>query len=97
MGSCWDARGCGICQTCGKVGPGHEVRRLGIEFLRVLGWHYGNGETIGGDQYEVLLCAACAKDEHRRVIKKPSIDQDALPIDWEQFKVQGKSSGGHSL
>lgn len=79
---CWDERGNGICQTCRKVGPGHEVRRLGIEFLRVLRWHYGSGETIGGRPYEVLLCPACAKDEHRRMVVKPSIEQDELPLEW---------------
>jgi len=94
--TCWDARGNGICQTCRKVGPGHEVRRLGIEFLRVLGWRYGSGETIGGQQYEDLLCPSCSKDEHRRVIVKPSIEQDALPIDWEALKPPAKSQGGHT-
>lgn len=93
---CWDARGCGICQTCGKVGPGHEVRRLGIEFLRVLGWHYGAGDTIGGQRYEQLLCPHCAKDTQRRVVAKVSIEQDELPLDWGQCRVQEKTQGGHT-
>lgn len=93
---CFDARGNGICQTCGKAGPGHEVRRLGIDFLRVLGWHYGSGETIGGQQYEVLLCPHCSKDEKRRVVVKSTIEQDELPIDWEALRTVPKSQGGHT-
>lgn len=93
---CFDARGNGICQSCGKTGPGHEVRRLGIEFLRVLGWHYGSGDTIGGQQYEALLCPACSKDEHRRKVTKPTIKQDALPLDWDACKTVPQSQGGYT-
>lgn len=93
---CWDAKGCGVCQTCGKIGPGHARRPENIDFLRVLGWHYGSGETIGGKQYEMLLCPHCSKDEKRRVIVKPSIEQDALPLDWGQCVAPAKSAGGHT-
>jgi hypothetical protein len=91
---CWDKAGNGVCQTCGKLGPGYARRKLAIDFLRVLGWHYGAGETIGGQQYEQLLCPVCSKNEHRRAVTKPSIDQDELPIDWGQ--VQEQSQGGHT-
>jgi hypothetical protein len=67
-----------------------------VEVLRALGWHYGNGVTIGGAPYEVLLCPGCAKDEKRRVVIRPSIEQDALPIEWEQFKAAKKGQGGHT-
>lgn len=93
---CWDTRGNGICQTCGKTEAGHEVRKIAIEFLRVMRWHYGAGETIGGQQYEVLLCPACAKDTHRRVLTKPTIEQDELPIDWGQCEPVHKTQGGHT-
>lgn len=95
--TCWGPGGSGICQSCGKTGPGHEVRRIAVEFLRVCGWHYGNGDTIGGDPYEALLCPQCSKDEKRRVVKKPGIDQDMLPIDWAQCQVTEHSQGGHTI
>ena len=81
--TCWDKRGCGICQSCGTVGPGHEVRRIGIEFLRVLGWRYWCGDTIGGQPYEDLLCPQCCRSEKKRVIVRCTIEQDQLPIEWK--------------
>lgn len=92
---CWDARGNGICQSCGCTGPGHEVRRLGIEFLRVLGWRHGEGVTIGGHQYEDLLCPQCSRNEKKAVRTKVSIEQDAL-FDVELFKEAPKSQGGYT-
>jgi len=59
-------------------------------------WHYGSGETIGGQQYEQLLCPACSKNEYRRVIVKPTIEQDALPFDWEALRPEVKGTGGHT-
>jgi len=94
--TCWDKAGNGVCQTCGTLGPGYARRKLAIDFLRVLGWHYGEGVTIGGQQYEVLLCPDCSKNQKRRVVTKPEIDQDELPIDWEQYRVQPRTQGGHT-
>jgi hypothetical protein len=94
--TCWDARGYGICQTCGTKEYGHQIRELAIVFLRAMRWHYGSGQTIGGQQYEQLLCPACAKNEHRRIVIKPAIEQDALPIDWEALRPAPKSQGGHT-
>lgn len=59
-------------------------------------WHYGSGRTIGGRQYEVLLCPDCSGNAHKRVVSKPSIEQDALPFDWDQFAVAPKTQGGHT-
>ena len=93
---CWSADGNGICQGCGKTEAGHSVRRIAIDFLRVMRWHYGSGQTIGGQQYEVLLCPDCSNDSHKRVVSKPVIDQDVLPFDWGQYVVQPKTQGGHT-
>lgn len=93
---CWTAEGNGICQSCGRTEAGHSVRKIAIEFLRVMRWHYGTGETIGGQQYEVLLCPDCSNDQHRRPRQTVTLEQDALPIDWEQFKVLPKTQGGHT-
>lgn len=93
---CWDAKGNGTCQTCGATETGHPDRNMAIQLLRVMRWHHGVGETIGGQQYEVLLCPACSKDTHRRVIVKSAIEQDALPFDWDQFVVAPKTQGGHT-
>ena len=87
---CWDSKGNGVCATCDRKGPRN------VEVLRALGWHYGNGFTIGGVQYEALLCPACAKDEKRRAVTKPQIEQDALPIDWGQYTAAVKGQGGHT-
>jgi hypothetical protein len=86
---CWDSKGNGVC-SCGREGPSD------VEVLRALGWHYGNGVTISGAQYEALLCPACAKDEKRRVVRKPSIEQDALPLDWGRCAAVVKGQGGHT-
>lgn len=59
-------------------------------------WHHGSGVTIGGQQYEVLLCPDCSNETRRRVVVRPNIKQDALPIDWDQFKLQPKTQGGHT-
>ena len=88
--TCWDSKGNGICGTCARKGPDD------VEVLRALGWYYGAGSTIGGSQYEALLCPACAKDEKRRVVTKVSIEQDALPIDWGRYRAVVKGQGGHT-
>lgn len=90
MKPCWDAKGNGLCQTCGRPGPDS------VETLRVRGWHYGSGVTIGGVPYEALLCPRCAKDVKRKVIVKSTLEQDQLPIDWDSCRVEPKSQGGHT-
>lgn len=90
MKPCWDAKGNGICQTCGKVGVED------VEVLRALGWHYDKGRTIGGQDYEALLCPHCAKGAHRKTIIKSTLEQDQLPIDWGQYRALPKSQGGHT-
>lgn len=59
-------------------------------------WHYGEGETIGGQQYEVLLCPACSKDTKRRIVAKPVLEQEPLPFDWDALRPEVKSQGGYS-
>ena len=85
---CWDCKGNGICQTCGRKGPSC------VDSLRALGWHHGKGVTMGGDPYEVLLCPRCAKDEKRRMVSRTTLEQEELPLDWGQPVV--KSQGGHT-
>lgn len=90
MRPCWDTKGNGICQTCGRKGPAN------IQTLRALGWHHGAGVTIGGSGYEALLCPNCAKDEKRRKTTRSTLEQDQLPIDWTQCEVAPRSQGGHT-
>lgn len=94
--SCWTPEGNAICQSCGAKEAGHSVRRIAIDFLRVMRWHYGSGETIGGQQYEVLLCPGCSSDTHKRIRTAATMEQDALPFDWEALRVQPKTQGGHT-
>lgn len=90
---CFNKRGDGICQSCGKTSPGHEVRARAIEVLRARGWVYGSGVTIGGQPYEALLCPSCTRDEKRPVRVKRILDQDALPFDWEQGGAAVRGAG----
>lgn len=89
---CWDAKNNAIC-ACGRVGPGHERRDVAIQYLLGLGWHHSAGTTIGGQQYEAVLCPACAKDERKRKVKKFSFDEEALPLDWAACKPEVTGEG----
>lgn len=86
---CWDGKGNALCH-CGATGPDS------VELLRAARWHHSKGTTIGGAQYEDIMCPACAHDTHRRVIVKSTIEQDDLPFDWDLFKEQPKSQGGYT-
>lgn len=93
----WDAKGNGVCDSCGHVGPGNMHRATAVEVLRVLGWHHSKGVTIGGDRYEGILCPLCARNERRKIkTKKEAPQQDAFPLDWEQFRVQEQGEGFQS-
>lgn len=93
----WDARGCGVCDSCGRQGAGNAHRATAVEMLRVLGWHHSKGTTIGGHQYEGILCPGCARDEHRKNSRKKELpEQDALPLNWENYRVQEQGEGFQS-
>lgn len=90
--SVWDNQNNAYCGTCGKCFLGAKMREVTVQMLRARGWHHSVGVTQGGEDYEALLCPSCARDEHRRVVSKPSIDQDDLPFDWDALRVV-KGSG----
>lgn len=89
----WGKGNQGICDTCGKTEAGHERQNLAIEFLRVMRWHHSKGVTVGGEPYESLLCPDCAGDTHKRIRTTVTIEQDALPFDWEALRVTPKGEG----
>lgn len=91
--SCWDARNNGTCQNCKTVGPSAGSRQQTVEFLRCKGWHHAQGVTYGLQPYEVLLCRGCVTEERKRAIRQPVIQQDALPIDWDQLEAEAQGDG----
>ena len=78
---------------CGKVFVGASSKTATVQMLRARGWHHSVGKTQAGVDYEALLCPGCARDEHRKVRATPVMDQDDLPLDWEQLRVDPKRRG----
>lgn len=58
----WDAKGTAHCDSCRafKEVDGDTNR------LRALGWHHSKGTTVGGADYEGILCPLCARNERKR-------------------------------
>lgn len=94
----WDAFGNGICDTCGTCSHvSSPDRGTAVEVMRAMGWHHSKGITIGGDQYEALLCPHCGRDEHRKTRPKtPPIEQDGFDLDWEQYRAGVTGNGFQS-
>lgn len=92
----WAADNSGFCDTCGKTGPGHRDHQVAVQMLRALGWHHGEGVTMGGQRYEALLCTGCARDEHRRKRSIQQVEQDAFPIDWDTCRVVERGQGSQT-
>lgn len=58
----WDGKGNAHCDTCDAV---KEVNH-DTQVLRAFGWHHSQGKTLGGKDYEGILCGTCARDERKR-------------------------------
>lgn len=91
----WDSKGNVIC-GCGNMFIGATRREDTVQMLRARGWNYSVGQTQGGQDYEAVLCPSCARNEHKRVVSKPTIQQDDLPFDWEALRVSKESGGSHT-
>lgn len=94
----WIGNGDAACDTCGRIypAPADLYRGVAIQRLRAAGWHYGSGETYGGEPYEALLCPHCARDEKRRRRESKEIDQEGLPLDWDAYRRTENGPGYQS-
>lgn len=54
------------------------------------------GQTLEGKQFETILCPKCVKEEKKRSRAPKEIEQDTLPLDFEEGRIvvgrQGFSS-----
>lgn len=90
----WTSLGDAICDSCSEARIGHADRATAIQMIRAGGWHHAVGVTIGGVPYEAILCKTCARDERKRPrTAKPLADEQALPMDWEQWRIDGSGTG----
>lgn len=83
----WLPRSYAACDTCGFERVVLEDRDAAIQLLRAGGWHHMRGKTLGGQEFETILCRKCAKDERRRTRVKEEVEQDALPLNWEEGRI----------
>lgn len=65
-----------------------STRDQTIQLIRAAGWHYWEGETMGGGRSQMTLCRTCVHDEKRMSRKQIEIEQDSLPLSWEECKVE---------
>lgn len=89
----WLANGNAACDTCGSERICVEDRHLAIQMMRVSGWRHMIGKTLGGQEFETILCRGCVHDEKRHSRKKREPDQDALPLDWEKGRRIERKQG----
>lgn len=90
----WTPKGDAACDTCGTVRMCIGNRHQAIQMMRVAGWRHMKGETLGGQEFETILCRDCASNEHRRVRTKSPLEQDELPLQWD---TERKSVGGQGI
>lgn len=87
---------CAVCDGCGSTRGVTSNREESIQLLRAGGWRHLSGKTMEGNEFETILCSKCVKDERRKPRGVKEIEQDALPLDWEQGRIvvgrQGISS-----
>lgn len=92
----WRPDGDAACDSCKAIRVGAATKQATIQMMRAAGWRHMCGKTLGGQEFETILCPKCAKDEKRRARKTEEAEQDVLPLDWEEVRIvvggQGVSS-----
>lgn len=85
----WLPKGDAACdnEDCGAIRICVDDRHKAIQMMRAGGWRHMEGKTLGGQDFETILCPKCAKDERRRTRVKAEPDQDVLPLDFEEGRV----------
>lgn len=71
-----------------------QDRNTAIQMMRAGGWRHMRGQTLGGQQFETILCPTCIKDTKRKSRAKTETVQDALPLNWEEGR---KVVGGQGV
>lgn len=89
----WLKDGDVACDTCGFKRGGVPDIAVSVQMLRAGGWGYFRGVNIGGEEFETIACPRCRKDEKRRPRVKESIEQDVLPLDFEEGRIVGGQQG----
>lgn len=93
----WTSLGDAVCDSCGDARIGNIDRDAAIQLIRAGGWHHATGTTIGGVPYEVILCKTCAHEERKRPRATANLQgQEQLPIDWEQWRINGSAGSGYT-
>lgn len=79
----WLPSGDASCDTCPVIRYCPEDRALAIQMMRAGGWRHMAGMTLGGEEFETILCPGCTRGEKRKTRTKETLEQDALPLDFE--------------
>lgn len=87
---------CAVCDNCGATRGVTADREESVQLLRAGGWRHMAGQTLEGKQFETILCTKCVKEEKKRSRAPKEIEQDTLPLDFEEGRIvvgrQGVSS-----
>ena len=87
---------CAVCDGCGATRGVTGDREESVQLLRAGGWRHLKGKTLGDEDFETILCPGCVKDQRRRSRDKTQVEQDTLPLDFEEGRIvvgrQGVSS-----
>lgn len=51
------------------------------------------GKTLGGQDFETILCPDCTKGERKRTRVKNDGVQEELPLNWEEPQRAGGKEG----
>lgn len=89
----WTAKGYAVCDSCGRERVCVEDRHMATQMLRVGGWRHMQGKTLGGQDFETILCPECVKGERKRSRSKAEGVQQELPLPWEEARVVRGAQG----
>lgn len=84
---------CAVCDGCGATRGVVSDREMSIQLLRAGGWRHMAGKTLEGKEFETILCPRCIKEEKRRSRGTKEIEQDTLPLDFEEGRIVVGSQG----
>lgn len=92
----WLPNGDAKCDVCPAIRVCVDDRHQAIQMMRAGGWRHMKSTTLGGQEFETILCPKCTKDQKRKTRAKAELEEDVLPLDFEEGRVvvgrQGVSS-----
>lgn len=89
----WLPNGYVACDTCGLERVCVQDRALATQMLRASRWRHMVGKTLGGKDFEAILCPGCAHDERKRSRIREQMIQDELPLNWEEGRIVVRQQG----